>query len=259
MPEPARRSRVFNIGPLLLTQISRIDFLISRRRRSAMRLSRWPPVCPECGYSLRGLTQPRCPECGVDLPASVRTFRRWAIRRIPWDRLQRGSFIWSYLRTVAVLIVNPVRGARALIVPDRWGRCIRWATAHVGLAAVAAAILGNHRQYLSWARNRIRPPVYRSPQIFNFADVSPEQILAWIGQSFCAWSIVLLLPVLIGCAISYGLPGRHPAAKLGGVKWSLFLTPIFLLSLAASFAWVYAFPDVSIYRLHRRFLHHHIE
>ena len=23
-----------------------------------------PPVCPECGYNLTGLTSPRCPECG---------------------------------------------------------------------------------------------------------------------------------------------------------------------------------------------------
>ena len=23
-----------------------------------------PPICPECGYNLTGLTSPRCPECG---------------------------------------------------------------------------------------------------------------------------------------------------------------------------------------------------
>ncbi|MEK6799431.1 MAG: hypothetical protein AABZ12_10730 [Planctomycetota bacterium] len=25
-----------------------------------------PPVCPKCGYSLRGLTHCRCPECGTE-------------------------------------------------------------------------------------------------------------------------------------------------------------------------------------------------
>jgi hypothetical protein len=25
----------------------------------------YPPVCPRCGYSLKGLSQCRCPECGT--------------------------------------------------------------------------------------------------------------------------------------------------------------------------------------------------
>ncbi len=37
--------------------------------RSARRLKRQlhadGPLCPKCGYSLRGLPEPRCPECGT--------------------------------------------------------------------------------------------------------------------------------------------------------------------------------------------------
>ena len=64
-----------------------------------MRVSRWRPVCPDCGYSLRGATSDRCPECGVPYPTTARTYRRWAVRRLPWDRLHRGSLLIAYFKS----------------------------------------------------------------------------------------------------------------------------------------------------------------
>ncbi|MEW6253473.1 MAG: hypothetical protein AB1716_22750, partial [Planctomycetota bacterium] len=56
------------------------------RWRGKLLKQRWRPMCPECGYSLRGLASARCPECGEDLPAVGPGSRRWAVRRLVWDR-----------------------------------------------------------------------------------------------------------------------------------------------------------------------------
>ena len=51
--------------------------------------------CPECGYSLRGLTSERCPECGLDL-----SFIESEVSIIPWEHRREVGLIKAYWRTV---------------------------------------------------------------------------------------------------------------------------------------------------------------
>ena len=58
--------------------------------------------CPDCGYSLRGLTADRCPECGLRLD-----FIDSASSAIAWvDGRQRGRFR-GYVLTVFAVISRP--------------------------------------------------------------------------------------------------------------------------------------------------------
>lgn len=194
-------------------------------------LSRWKPVCPECGYSLRGLAEPRCPECGVDFPTARTTFRRWAVRRVAWDRVKRGSVLDAYLRTLAVILFLPWRAGRGLAVPDHWRRCLRWAGAHFALAVLACAMLANSQQFPRWLVHQIWPPSFRPPHRAVPSDAPADLMMLWLAQSLLAWAIVVVLPVAIASALSYGVPCRHRAAKLGGVKWSVYLTSLYLVVL----------------------------
>jgi hypothetical protein len=206
-----------------------------------VRMSRWRPVCPECGYSLRGLTEPRCPECGVDLPSANRSFRRWAVRRIPWDRLQRGSLIMAYLGTLLRILFVPWRSGRDLAVPDRWGRAVRWAMVHLLLCALAAVLLSQQDYYVYWLIDKFHPwPQHPT----DFGSWAPDRrIGVWATQSLAAWMLTLISFPLVGALISLGVPRRHRAAKLTGIKWSLYATPILVASLAAWYGYYLIWPD----------------
>jgi hypothetical protein len=67
-------------------------------------------TCLNCGYSLRGLTEPRCPECGVPFrPESPSTFR-WGPPSAPWYARSR-----VYLAIVTAVTVV------AVSFPDKGG------------------------------------------------------------------------------------------------------------------------------------------
>ncbi len=202
-----------------------------------VRVSSWKPVCPDCGYPVRGLATPRCPECGVDFPPTHKAFRRWAVQRVAWDRINRGSILASYLRTLTVILFLPWRAGRGLVIPDRWPRCIRWAVVHIGLAALAGALLGDGEHTLYWLVENISPSSFHPPQWEDPADASAALALIWFGQSLTAWAIVIVFSVGLGSLLSLGLPGRHRGAKLGGVKWSFYLSPLFIVMLAAWFGY----------------------
>ena len=51
--------------------------------------------CPECGYSLRGLTSDRCPECGLKLD-----FIESEVSLIPWERRREIGRVRAYWQTV---------------------------------------------------------------------------------------------------------------------------------------------------------------
>jgi hypothetical protein len=220
------------LGPAWLVQ----DELKPHRR------SRWRPECPECGYSLRGLPEPRCPECGMGFPTKSSTFRHWAVRRLAWDRSPRGSPLAAYLKSLASVVFLPGRAARGVAVPDRWKRCGRWAAVHFLLAALAGMLLGSGRQYVRWLDHRIWPPTFQPPHLFGLTEPPFDRVTLWAALSFLAWLLPLLLAVLIACLTSFCAPGRHRAAKLGGVKWSLYLTPLFLLVLTAWHGFFFVFP-----------------
>lgn len=197
-----------------------------------MRVSKWKPVCPECGYLLRGLREARCPECGVPFPTEIPTFRRWAVRRLPWDRAKRGSVLAAYLGTLAIILVLPWRGARGLAMPDHWRRALRWAGGHLAVGALACAMLANGQQFPRWLVYQAWPPSFDPPHLAMLDDAPAGRMTIWLAQSFVAWAIAIALPTAIGTALSFGVPGRHRAAKLGGIKWSLYLTSLCLVLLA---------------------------
>ncbi len=64
--------------------------------------------CPECGYSLRGLTSARCPECGLDLG-----FVESADSLIPWQRARGLRRIVAFWQTVLLVTFRPKRFCRA--------------------------------------------------------------------------------------------------------------------------------------------------
>jgi hypothetical protein len=205
------------------------------------RRSRWRPECPECGYLLRGSTAPRCSECGTDFPTKRTTFRRWAVRRLPWDRTRRGSALSAYVKTIVRLCVSPAKAARGVTLPDRWHRCGWWTVGHLLLAASIAVLLGHDQNYIRWAAEWISPPAYRPPDLLSNSPPL-ARITLWAGQSLIAWWLALVLPIAVACLISLCAPGRHRAARLGGVKWSLYLTPLLLLALLGWNGFHFAFP-----------------
>lgn len=207
-----------------------------------MRVSRWRPVCPDCGYALRGLVHPRCPECGVDFPTRLRSSRRWAFRRLAWDRQRRGSLLLSYLRTLAVVLVCPWQAGRRLIIPDGWGRARRWAGAHLVLLAAASAVLGANQSYQYWLKAYPRQAQFHHPARFFAEDTPVDRVLVWFAESFVAWAFVLAGILGIALLLSVLIPGRHRAAKLGGVKFSLYLVPLYLVPLAAWYSYCVAYP-----------------
>lgn len=208
-----------------------------------LRLSRWRPVCPECGYALRGLRGSRCPECGIDLPATATTFRRWAVHRLPWDRARRVSVVGAYVKTLCSIVFTPTRAARRLTLPDRWGRTARWAAAHLLLAMFAAALLGTYQQYMHAFINAIWPPAFQPPHLLFAVNQPLDRVFVWLANALLANAAAMLLIVAIGCGISYFTPGRHRAAKRAGVKWSLYLAPLLLLTLIGWYGFHFAFPQ----------------
>ena len=198
-----------------------------------MRLSPWKPICPDCGYPVRGLATPRCPECGVDFPTTRTTFRRWAFRRVAWDRVERGSVLGAYLRTLAVILFLPWRAGRGLVLPDHWHRCVRWAVVHIALAVFTCALLANGDNTLDWLVEQVSPLSFDPPHMDLSNDAPAARVFAWFSQSLTAWAVVILFSVALGSLLSISLPGRHRAAKLGGVKWSLYLSSLFIVMLAA--------------------------
>jgi hypothetical protein len=211
-----------------------------------VRMSRWRPVCPECGYSLRGLEKPRCPECGVDLPSASRGFRRWAVRRIPWDRIHRGSLLTAYLGTLVRILFVPWWAGRNLAIPDRWGRATRWAAVHLLLCAIGAVLLSQQDYYVYWLKYEFHP-LPRHPSSFFSDDVPIHCICIWVAQSLLAWMLVLASFPLTGVLISLGVPCRHRAAKITGVKWSLYATPILMPALAVWFGYYLIWPQTGYY------------
>lgn len=58
------------------------------------------------------------------------------------------------------------------------------------------------------------------------------RMIVWFSQTLLAWAIAVMFPVGLGVFLSIIMPRRHRAAKLGGVKWSLYLSSLYLVMLA---------------------------
>ncbi|GJM24466.1 MAG: hypothetical protein DHS20C16_08810 [Phycisphaerae bacterium] len=58
--------------------------------------------CHECGYNLRGISEPRCPECGKDSPALLN-----AESSIPWIHRKELGNVRAFLKTVLFATFSP--------------------------------------------------------------------------------------------------------------------------------------------------------
>ena len=100
-------------------------------------------TCPLCGYSLRGLTEPRCPECGfaftwAELLDERRDRHRWLFEHAPPGRRAR-AFAATWWRSAwprrfwrDVTPANPVRLGRLLAY---------WLIGWLPLAGLAVAVV----------------------------------------------------------------------------------------------------------------------
>ncbi len=209
---------------------------LARDELGTRRPSRWRPVCPECGYSLRAARGERCTECGQTFPTTQRVYRRWAMRRLPWDRAERGSWLFTYLNTVAMVLFCPCRAARGLAVSDRLPRALRFATVHVLLYAALGTLLGSKGEY------RARMFLGFQPSL-GYPERAPIPVLlAWMLESFVAWIVVLVVILAIAAALTWLVSGPNRAQCFGSVKWTCY-SSVAMLPIGVAFVLLYELYD----------------
>lgn len=76
------------------------------------------------------------------------------------------------------------------------------------------------------------------------SDVSLSRISGWFAQGIGAWVFVMATPVGLGALLSLGIPGRHRMAKLGGLKWSLYLSVLQCVVVAGWHGYISIAPPV---------------
>lgn len=201
---------------------------------------RWRPVCPECGQSVAFAAKPRCSECGDPYPCSDRFYRRWGIVRLPWDQKRR-SLVAAYVKTVFFILFRPATAAWRLANPDRVGRAVRWTLGHaLAVPVISGAIV---RVANGWFSGTLSTTSLNDQ--FRAAGVQPADITAefswiWWMESATVDALAPLLPALLGIGIVLAAPRLQPAARLGLMKWTLYLSilPIALGAAFSSRIWV---------------------
>ncbi len=140
--------------------------------------------CPDCGYSLRGLTSDRCPECGLRLD-----FIESAVSLIPWERRREIGRFRAYWRTVLQVMFRAKTFSRAVFQPVSYAdaQSFRWTT--ISHAAV---------------------PIMLGPLACHLAGAD---FLADAADDYGLWFVLLLHAcVLLGLVAFTGLPSYffHP-------------------------------------------------
>ena len=152
---------------------------------------------------------------------------------MPWDQANRSNLLVSYLKTLLAIFLSPWKAGAALALPDNWARTLRWACAHLLVVILAGALLNNYQYFLHVFKDHISPSAFKHPYLWSNEYAPVGRLLIWLGESLIAWICVLGTLASIGILLSVGLPGRHRVAKLGGVKWSLYVLPIVIVALTA--------------------------
>lgn len=189
------------------------------------RRSRWQPVCPECGHGARSLSAGRCLECGAVYPLPHRP-RRWAFRRLAWERRPNSDMATRYLSTLATVLLMPRRAGRAIANADRWGEAWRWAIDHLLAAGIGLAL----------GAFVIGPQLARLAQLRIVPDMGPEVNAdrVWRYTEYhlirgVAWTFALTTLPVSGLLLSSLLPGRSLLRSLR-CKWTLYCTAITLVA-----------------------------
>jgi len=140
--------------------------------------------CPECGYSLRGLTSDRCPECGLLLD-----FIESEVSLIPWERRREIGRTRAYWQTVVLTMLRSKFLCRAAYRPVNYrdAQLFRWITLlHVFVPLVLVL------------------PLWRATSPGTLEDVVDE-VGYWVAGLVCVC-------VLLGLVALTGLPSYffHP-------------------------------------------------
>lgn len=199
--------------------------IVARCERSPRRVSRHRPTCQECGYSLQHMTGLRCPECGEAYPTTHRIFRRWALRRLRWDRTQRGVFPAAWLATVFSIFFRPAAAGASISMPDRLGRAVRWAAANVLVVGLAGglflAALGKLMTLYAW---------FFVPEQMSF--VAPDDVPSaarralWLTQRVIAWIVVVCAYPAVALLLVWLMHAISPAARRTLLKWTFYSTAV---------------------------------
>ena len=158
------------------------------------------PVCPECGYDLRGIPSDRCPECGLQIDREV-------VSRIPWVHRARIGRVRAYWRTVWMATFRTDRLAEEVRRPVslRDGQTFRWVTVLLAWLPLGAAAFIAARAwqelFFGWSMSAASNHV--APSAASLAGGSPVDSLP----------LGLTLPWLVGLTT----PGALPAAALAAL------------------------------------------
>ncbi len=102
----------------------------------------WPPICPACGYLLRGLPAPRCPECGERADEG-----EVVIVGVPLH--PEGGFGDSWFQGLVIIVVAALGGGILIV----WREGLK-PDVPIVLAVCVVAMLLLHTLHWRWRRRR---------------------------------------------------------------------------------------------------------
>jgi len=202
--------------------------------------------CPDCGYSLRGLTSERCPECGLRLD-----FIESEVSLIPWERRRELGRIRAYWQTVLMVLTRTKILCRAMYRPLSYtdAQRFRWLSAlhgYIPLLLMLPAVHWANPKMLAWAADYAGTwfvalacvcdffallaftglPSY----FFHPRHLSPEQQDRAVALSYYGCAGLVFAPLVFGIAFTVyalwdkkGEPALAMATAAVLVPFNLFL------------------------------------
>ena len=148
-------------------------------------------LCPDCGYSLRGLTSERCPECGLDLD-----FIESDKPVIPWERRREIGRVRAYWQTVFQVMFHGKVFCRAMYRQVDYTSAQRFRWISILLTFVAAMLCQAVLHVIH-------------PNLIH--DAAAE--MGWWFIGLCWGTILLALAVFTGLPSYFFHPRSMPTAR----------------------------------------------